>query len=288
MGGIISDSSLSSNPKFFNLVSLLKVGKIDAFWNLHHMWYWCSDHYPDGVMKNVSDVAIACSAQWPGDSKVFVDALVSSGFLDRKDGALIVHDWIQWRPEYVRSRDRRSTAKRPRFDRVSTAKEKREGPSSLPPNPPIPSSQEKKEGPVSSASLLKSKKLPTPFWRVLVDHIKRKWEFKKRPNGKFNPNAVDFKLLQGKARVYDAFELMALYDEFMAADDPFYFKKGHSIGMFCQAIDALVDKSGWKSRAEKYRGEHLKPVTEEEMVAVAEVAAVMTGMLNGKTQAIAR
>jgi hypothetical protein len=121
MGRVISDSKLVSNPKFFNLVELLKVGKLDAFWNLHHLWYWCSDHYPDGVMKNVSDVSLAFAAQWPGEPKAFVDALVKSRFLDREPGALVVHDWQEWRPEYVRSRDRR-IAVRPENDRKVTGK----------------------------------------------------------------------------------------------------------------------------------------------------------------------
>lgn len=121
MGWIVSDSKLLSHPKFFNLIELLKVGKIDAFWNLHHLWYWCSDHYPNGVMKDVSDVSIALAAQWPGEPKVFVDALVKSRFVDRESGALVVHDWIEWRPEYLRSRDRRSTEKRPDSDRKATS-----------------------------------------------------------------------------------------------------------------------------------------------------------------------
>jgi hypothetical protein len=113
MTWIKSDPRLPSSPKFLDLVARLQVGPQDAFWNLHHLWYWCSDHYPDGVLKNVSDVAIAYSAKWPGEPKAFVNALVSSGFIDRGDGALFIHDWDQWRSDTARLKTRRTSDKRP-------------------------------------------------------------------------------------------------------------------------------------------------------------------------------
>jgi hypothetical protein len=118
---IKSDSDLPSSPKFLDLVSRLKVGERDVFWNLHHLWYWVSPNYPDGVMKNISDFAIAHSAKWQGDPKVFVDALVCSGFIDREEGALVMHDWSTWRSESVRAKVRRATDKRPENDQKMTS-----------------------------------------------------------------------------------------------------------------------------------------------------------------------
>jgi len=127
MAWIKSDSSLPSSPKFLDLVSRLKVGPSDAFWHLHHFWYWCSDHYPDGVLASVSDTAIALSAKWPGEPKVIVDALVSARFLDRGEGALFVHDWDTWRSDPVRLKDRRDRGDRRMSDKrptnVGTAQE---------------------------------------------------------------------------------------------------------------------------------------------------------------------
>lgn len=125
---IKSDSELTSSPKFLDLVARLKVGERDVFWNLHHLWYWVSANYHDGVMMNVSDFAIAHSAKWQGDSKAFVEALVSSGFVDRGEGALVMHDWSTWRSDSVRSRvrracDQKTTVKGPEKDPKRTSSE---------------------------------------------------------------------------------------------------------------------------------------------------------------------
>lgn len=109
MTWIKSDSELSRSRKFFDLVSRLNVSPAKAFWNLHHLWYWCSDQFPDGVMKDVSDLAIAHSAQWSDDPKTFVEALVISGFIDREPGQLRLHDWTQWASEPVKKKGGRQT-----------------------------------------------------------------------------------------------------------------------------------------------------------------------------------
>lgn len=118
---IKSDSELTSSPKFLDLVARLKVGERDVFWNLHHLWFWVSANYHDGVLRNVSDFAIAHSAKWQGDPKAFVDALVSSGFVDRGEGALVIHKFEKWRSESVRSIARRATDKRPTNDQKTTS-----------------------------------------------------------------------------------------------------------------------------------------------------------------------
>jgi len=116
------DSGLPKDPKFLDLTARLKVKPADSYWNLTHFWFWVSAYYPDGVLKDVSDFAIAHSSQWTGEPKAFVDAIVESGFVDRTLGQLLVHDWEKWRPEWARSRERREpTRKRPRFDQVSTS-----------------------------------------------------------------------------------------------------------------------------------------------------------------------
>ena len=118
---------------------------------------------------------------------------------------------------------------------------------------------------------------------MLIDHIKRKWEHKKRPNGKFNPTVKDFAQLRSKAMVYDTFELMALYDEFIVMPDDFYSKQGYSITCFCGAIDFLVDRPGWKAKAEKYRADFCKPQTLEEKEDAEKITRLVGGAIQAKT-----
>lgn len=303
MSWVWSSSELSTSKKFFNLVSLLKVGPRDAFWHLHHLWFWVSTQCPDGRLDGVSDVAIAMAAQWPLEPKVIVDALVGAGFLDREESTLIVHDWKEHRPDWVRKRHERGQSAdktRTKLGQNVDKEEKRESflsapslPSPTPPSIPSPvslSKERKEEDSAPSVAALDSKtskkkteKRPIEHWALLVDHIKRKWEYKKRPYGKFMPTDKDFGQLRKKALVYDAFELMALYDDFIVTDDPFWSKNGYAIWVFCSAIDFLVDKTGWKDRAKRYRFEKLKPVTQEEKENVKNITSVLAQMTAGKT-----
>ena len=115
MTWIKSDSGLCRSGKFLQLVARLKVGTRDAFWHLHQFWYWVSDQYPDGLLKDIDDQVIALSAEWPGDAKALVDALIDCGFVDRLDGQLSVHDWQDWSSDPTRLKLRRQRApdKRP-------------------------------------------------------------------------------------------------------------------------------------------------------------------------------
>lgn len=294
MTRIKSDSELSSSDKFFRLVERLKVGPHDLFWNLHHLWYWVDDKHPDGILKDVSDLAIAHHAQWQGVPKMFVDALVEQKFIDRGEGVLLIHDWDEHRSSAAAKRNgRRTDAARTPHGRHE--EEKRESflsaPSPSSPRPPSPSSpvslskERKEEDSAAKAAAFVSKRRvqkPIAYWGLLVDHIKRKWEYKKRPNGRFSPSDQDFSHLRKRALVYDSFELMALYDEFMNIEDAFYSKNGHAIWVFCKAVDALVDQRGWKERAERYRALELKPTTPEETENVKKINQTIAGMTIGK------
>lgn len=121
MAYIRLDSELTTSDKFLDLSSRLKVGTKDTLWNLTHFWFWVSVKHHDGVLQNISDYVIAHQAQWFGDPKAFVNALVDSGFLDRGDGCLSVHEWEKWRPEWVRSKSRRISEKRPENDQKTTS-----------------------------------------------------------------------------------------------------------------------------------------------------------------------
>lgn len=129
---------------------------------------------------------------------------------------------------------------------------------------------------------LKPKKEPNQFWPVLIEHIKRKWEYKKRPHGKFTMDGKDAQHLQRKFRVYDPFTLMGLYDDFIVNDDQFWSKNGHKVWVFCGAIDFLIDKPTWKSKADKYRAEHLTPRTTEEKANAAQLSDVLKSMTEKK------
>ncbi len=73
----------------------LGISKAQAIGHLHLLWWWCVDYAPDGVMKH-NDSQIARAGEWTGDPVQFVEAVVAAGFLDRGDGVLTVHDWLDF------------------------------------------------------------------------------------------------------------------------------------------------------------------------------------------------
>lgn len=106
-------------------MELLKISKPQAIGHLQLFWWWCVDYAPTGVLKDITDLQIARAGMWPDDAKMFVDALIKSGFLDRvknagpkgaspenADGVLTVHDWLDYCGELVKKRIERASAKR--------------------------------------------------------------------------------------------------------------------------------------------------------------------------------
>jgi hypothetical protein len=106
------------------------------------------------------------------------------------------------------------------------------------------------------------------YWPQLIEHIKIKWEYRYRPDGKFDPTGQDMALLRRKTRVYAVWDVMALYDEFIATNDPFYRKCGYSIACFCGALPIFLDGSGWKLRGIKYH-DLLDPMFSKETLDIA-------------------
>lgn len=130
MACIKFDNNLRNHPKTYKLMDLLKADKAKALGHLTLLWCWCVDHAEDGVLRKINDPQIAFAAEWTGDAKMFVNAFVESGFLERGDGVLTIHDWEDWKPEFVRRRDRRLTGQRSDIDRTLTDTEQEERDSS--------------------------------------------------------------------------------------------------------------------------------------------------------------
>lgn len=95
MAWIESHQTLREHPKVYVLVDALGVSKAQVLGHLHLLWWWCVDYALDGVISQ-NDVAIARAAEWTGEPKKFVEALVGAEFLDRADGVLTIHDWLEY------------------------------------------------------------------------------------------------------------------------------------------------------------------------------------------------
>lgn len=84
MAWIESHQKLERDPKLLDLIDLLSLDTNTAIGMLHRFWWWCVDHAEDGDLRSFNDGQLARIVEWNGEAKVFVEAMVTAGFFERK------------------------------------------------------------------------------------------------------------------------------------------------------------------------------------------------------------
>lgn len=93
------------HPKTYDFASRLDVTRPTAIGHLELLWSFTGQKAPQGNLGKWPDGAIARACDWMGDPKVFISALVDSGFLDvDEQHRLTVHDWSVHAPGWVRAK----------------------------------------------------------------------------------------------------------------------------------------------------------------------------------------
>ena len=111
MAWIESHQTLREHPKLYQLSESLGVSKAQTIGHLHLLWWWCVDYSPEGMLR-VNDLQIARAAEWSGEPKLFVESLVAARFLDRRDGVLTIHDWMEFCGSLIHKRLERKAERR--------------------------------------------------------------------------------------------------------------------------------------------------------------------------------
>lgn len=94
-------SDLSDHEKSRKLAGLL--GDPRAYTHVIDLWFWASQHQPDGDLSSTPDEMIGIGARWYDKPAKFAVALRQAGFLDA-DGKL--HDWNEVQEPHVRRREK--------------------------------------------------------------------------------------------------------------------------------------------------------------------------------------
>lgn len=129
MAWIEIHQTLPRHRKTLATAGRLSVDRHTIIGHLLELWTWGIDNVPsDGFMGNISFQELAIAADWRGDENSFVSALIDSGFIDKNPDGLWLHDWYEYagkllekrEKEKERSKNRRSTTKKPMVDRRLT------------------------------------------------------------------------------------------------------------------------------------------------------------------------
>jgi hypothetical protein len=122
-----SHSDLARHRKTKRFMRALDLGTVAAVGHLHLFWHWVLEFAPSGDISydRFTCEDIADGAMWEGDALPFLEALVTSGFVDRDGERLSVHDWDSYGGEYqkklAKDRERkRAKAKSTEGDGVPT------------------------------------------------------------------------------------------------------------------------------------------------------------------------
>jgi hypothetical protein len=108
----MAKSGTLRHPKTYQLADLLGVGLHTALGVLEALWETTGDYAPQGDIGRHSDAWIADSMLWKGEPAELINCLVEAGWLDRcDDNRLVIHDWAEHCPSYIRKRVERSGKK---------------------------------------------------------------------------------------------------------------------------------------------------------------------------------
>lgn len=94
--------STIAHIKFEMLGSLLELTRWETVGILETLWQFCQNHAYDGELTRFTPKTIAAWFGWKREPQLLIDALVESGWLDRTDEKLIVHDWGDHAPNWVK------------------------------------------------------------------------------------------------------------------------------------------------------------------------------------------
>ncbi len=93
------------NPKFADLQARTELSVPMTIGTLELLWQFAMEQAPQGDVGKWPNDAIERACYWLGTPGLLVDSLLNSGWLDECDERrLVVHDWIDHAPEYLKKR----------------------------------------------------------------------------------------------------------------------------------------------------------------------------------------
>lgn len=96
-----------SHPKFRTLQRILGLPQYSVVGLLESLWMLASQFTDEGDITRFSAQQIADYAGYDGDAESLIDQMVESKWLDRIDGRLLVHDFLDHAPSFIYERNKK-------------------------------------------------------------------------------------------------------------------------------------------------------------------------------------
>lgn len=104
MAWIELHQSLWTHRKTLALAEALGIEDTYAAAHMARFWSWAMDNACNGDITVMSQTIIAKAAGWHGDAKTFTEAIVASGFFDRDDRGVRIHNWDNYSGKLMEAR----------------------------------------------------------------------------------------------------------------------------------------------------------------------------------------
>ena len=126
MAWIESHQELFNHPKTKRLMRSLGISLVEAIGHLHIFWWWALEYAEDGDVSPFSPQDIADAAMWNKDASstfsmperdasqtyTFYEAMLDSGFFEKKGERILIHDWMEYAGKLVKKRRQNRDSKR--------------------------------------------------------------------------------------------------------------------------------------------------------------------------------
>lgn len=124
MAWIELHQTLPTNKKLIRIASLLKITEEQAIGHLCKLWLWALDNAQGGHLIDFLNAEIARVSGWTKNPDVFVNALLSAGFLDED---MQIHDWYSYAGRLIERRGANTARMREARKHRSTTKTENSG-----------------------------------------------------------------------------------------------------------------------------------------------------------------
>jgi len=105
-------ANAADHPKVRRLARKLAITRWQVIGVLESVWQFAAQYAEDGVLcPRYTPAEIADFIEWDDDATALFAAMVDAGLLDREDDEIVIHDWAEHAPDYVKKRLQKRVAR---------------------------------------------------------------------------------------------------------------------------------------------------------------------------------